>query len=110
VNLRWVKKYGNFIKYHIIFNKPAIMVTNTKMIQKIVSTYDFPKPEQLVSNLKPTIGEGLFFAEGETHKRQRKMMNPAFSHNNIKVRIYIIFFFLFVVKFRNFCGSFLSHL
>ncbi|CAB4429242.1 unnamed protein product [Rhizophagus irregularis] len=27
---------------------------------------------------------GLVLAEGEEHKRQRKMMNPAFTHNNIK--------------------------
>jgi len=30
-------------------------------------------------------GVGLLFSEGENHKRQRKMMNPAFTHNNIKV-------------------------
>ena len=30
-------------------------------------------------------GKGLAIAEGEDHKRQRKMMNPAFTHNKIKV-------------------------
>ncbi|CAG8659026.1 20135_t:CDS:2, partial [Rhizophagus irregularis] len=30
------------------------------------------------------IGRGLVLAESEEHKRQRKMMNPAFAHNNIK--------------------------
>jgi cytochrome P450 len=33
------------------------------------------------------VGRGLVLAEGEDHKRQRKMMNPAFTHNNIKVII-----------------------
>jgi cytochrome P450 len=32
-------------------------------------------------------GRGLVFTEGEDHKRQRKMMNPAFIHNNVKVII-----------------------
>jgi cytochrome P450 len=32
-------------------------------------------------------GRGLVFAEGDDHKRQRKMMNPAFTHNNVKVII-----------------------
>jgi cytochrome P450 len=50
-------------------------------------SYDFIKP---YSNNKPAIallGKGLVFAEGDVHKRQRKMMNPAFSHSNIKVII-----------------------
>jgi cytochrome P450 len=33
------------------------------------------------------VGRGLVFSEGEDHKRQRKMMNPAFIHNNVKVII-----------------------
>ncbi|CAB5185160.1 unnamed protein product [Rhizophagus irregularis] len=30
------------------------------------------------------LGNGLVFAEGDVHKRQRKMMTPAFTHSNIK--------------------------
>jgi cytochrome P450 len=31
------------------------------------------------------VGDGLINAEGENHKRQRKMMSPAFSHSSVKV-------------------------
>ncbi|PKK61700.1 cytochrome P450 [Rhizophagus irregularis] len=83
---KWYKKYGNIVKYYGIFNKPAVFVADPKIIQEITlsKSYDFIKP---YSNNKPAIallGKGLVFAEGDVHKRQRKMMNPAFSHSNIK--------------------------
>jgi cytochrome P450 len=45
--------------------------------------YDFVKPYS--RSLIELFGRGLLFSEGENHKRQRKLMNPAFTHNNIKV-------------------------
>jgi cytochrome P450 len=43
-----------------------------------------------LAHIKTVLGQGLALADGENHKRQRKMMNPAFSHNNIKVCIYVM--------------------
>ncbi|CAI2167898.1 11269_t:CDS:2, partial [Funneliformis geosporum] len=84
--LGWIKKYGNFVKFHGIFNQPNILVTDTKIIQEITlnQVYDYPKQQMLFGDGKAIFGEGLIIAEGDTHKRQRKMMNPAFTHNHIK--------------------------
>ena len=30
-------------------------------------------------------GEGVILADNEVHKKQRKMMNPTFNHNSVKV-------------------------
>jgi cytochrome P450 len=46
-------------------------------------TYEFVKPYN--TGAIALVGNGLVFAEGDDHKRQRKMMNPAFTHSNIKV-------------------------
>uniref|UniRef100_A0A1D1Z8L8 Cytochrome P450 4F12 n=1 Tax=Anthurium amnicola TaxID=1678845 RepID=A0A1D1Z8L8_9ARAE len=85
-HIRWVKKYGNVTKYYGLFNRPIVIVADTKIIQEIISNrvYDFVKPTHLMASLIAVLGKGLVFVEGDTHKRQRKMMNPAFSHNNIK--------------------------
>ncbi|RGB27760.1 cytochrome P450 [Rhizophagus diaphanus] len=84
---KWYKKYGNIVKYYGIFNKPTIFVADPKIIQEITfsRSYDFIKPYS-TSNKSAIalLGKGLIFAEGDDHKRQRKMMNPAFSHSNIK--------------------------
>ncbi|RGB40287.1 cytochrome P450 [Rhizophagus diaphanus] len=59
-------------------------VTDPKIIQEITlsKTYDFVKPFSTFG-IK-LLGNGLLFAEGDDHKRQRKMMNPAFAYSNIK--------------------------
>ncbi|CAI2161941.1 15833_t:CDS:2, partial [Funneliformis geosporum] len=84
--LGWAKKYGNFVKFHGILNQPSILLTDTKIIQEITlnQVYDYSKQKMLIGDGKAIFGEGLALAEGESHKRQRKMMNPAFTHNHIK--------------------------
>jgi cytochrome P450 len=83
--LDWVKQYGNVFKYYSLFNQPTIFVADPKIIQEMTlsKTYEFVKPYNTVAIA--LIGNGLVFAEGDDHKRQRKMMNPAFTHSNIKV-------------------------
>ncbi|KAG9027596.1 hypothetical protein FRB95_007592 [Tulasnella sp. JGI-2019a] len=39
----------------------------------------FPKPWQTKRFLRTIIGDGMFLADGEEHRKQRKMINPAFS-------------------------------
>ena len=74
-----------------MLNRPAVAVTDVKLLHEITlhNTYDYNKPP--MSGLRPLIGDGIITAEGEKHKRQRKMMNPAFAHNNIKViTVYLV--------------------
>ncbi|CAG8488177.1 18796_t:CDS:2 [Rhizophagus irregularis] len=83
--LEWVRKYGNIVKYNGLFNKPTLLVTDPKIIQDILTSskaYDFVKSHNEF-NLA-LLGNGLVFAEGDDHKRQRKMMTPTFTHGNIK--------------------------
>ncbi|CAB4387302.1 cytochrome P450 [Rhizophagus irregularis] len=84
--LNWVQKYGNILKYHGLFNQPALLISDTKIIQDITlnRVYDFIKPPHMMADAIAMAGRGLVFTEGEDHKRQRKMMNPAFIHNNVK--------------------------
>jgi cytochrome P450 len=66
-----------------------LLISDTKIIQDITSkhVYDFIKPLRMMSDALAMGGKGLTFSEGEDHMRQRKMMNLAFIHNNIKVII-----------------------
>ncbi|RGB39337.1 hypothetical protein C1646_812045 [Rhizophagus diaphanus] len=57
-----MKKYGNIVKYYEIFNQPALIITDTAMVQDIAlsNTYDYIKP-----NLDSVafIGRGLALSE-----------------------------------------------
>ncbi|GBB83832.1 hypothetical protein RclHR1_01050006 [Rhizophagus clarus] len=82
----WIKKYGQIVKYYEMFNQPALLVTDPTIIQDITlsNTYDYLKPLNIVGDAITFIGRGLLFSEGDNHKRQKKMMNPAFTYANIK--------------------------
>ncbi|KAG9128432.1 hypothetical protein FRC07_012540 [Ceratobasidium sp. 392] len=45
----------------------------------LTQSNDFPKPENLRRGLANLLGEGILFAEFDAHKRQRRIMNPAFG-------------------------------
>ncbi|CAJ0848401.1 6323_t:CDS:2 [Entrophospora sp. SA101] len=78
-HLDWKKKYGGIIVYHGFLNQPFVLLTDPKYYPQILTSYEFTKAKSMSANLKIITGEGILFAEGDQHKRQRKMMNPAFS-------------------------------
>lgn len=86
-HIAWAEKYGGIVMYRGLFNKPRIFITDSKALLHVMvsSVYDYPKPPGFIRDLKPLLGSGILLAEGDTHKRQRKMMNPAFSFTNVKV-------------------------
>ncbi len=55
------------------------LVNNPELIQNVLITHDwnFIKGRGL-RNSKPVLGEGLLTSEGELHRRQRRLAQPAF--------------------------------
>ncbi|CAG8451840.1 99_t:CDS:2 [Ambispora gerdemannii] len=84
--LRWAEKYGGLLRFHGFLNVPRIQITDPKLIQHVTvnNVYEYPKPPFLIANLLPILGKGLLLVEGDVHKRQRKLMTPAFTFANIK--------------------------
>jgi cytochrome P450 len=83
----WIEQYGGIVAYRGLFNSPQIVLGDPKAIQHIFSShvYDYPKPNNTVRLLSQVIGMGgVLLVEGEVHRKQRKMLNPAFSHKHIK--------------------------
>ncbi|CAG8710361.1 2859_t:CDS:2, partial [Racocetra persica] len=81
-----VKQYGGIVKYHGLLNKPYILVSDPKLVQEILSSHSYEYPRDIFNKppLKDILGEGILFANGNVHKRQRKMMSPLFAFTNIK--------------------------
>ncbi|CAG8830583.1 6116_t:CDS:2, partial [Racocetra persica] len=78
------KQYGGIARVHIIFSKPFLLISDPKLVQQVLLNrpYDFSK--FFHNKAKELFGEGIFIAEGNSHKRQRKIMNPSFAFANIK--------------------------
>ncbi|KAK0229081.1 cytochrome P450 [Armillaria nabsnona] len=60
------------------------MTIDTKALTHILfNAYDYPKPPITRTLLTEVIGQGIIIAEGSEHRRQHKVMSPAFSHSHI---------------------------
>ncbi|KAF9930074.1 hypothetical protein FBU30_000911 [Linnemannia zychae] len=89
---RWIEEYGGIVCYGGLFNNRRILLADPKAIQHVFATnsYNYPKPRNLVRLLGEIIGHGVLLAEGDVHRKQRKMLNPAFSHKHIKEMVSIM--------------------
>ena len=78
--------HDGIIRYLGLLNLERLLVVSPNALSEILvtKTYDFVKPPQLVSGLGRILGIGLFLAEGDEHKRQRKDLAPAFAFRHIK--------------------------
>ncbi|KDQ64101.1 hypothetical protein JAAARDRAFT_201503 [Jaapia argillacea MUCL 33604] len=80
-DFQWMNTYGGIIRIKIPFGEDALIVTDPKALQYILSTsgYSFIKPLDLVEIARALMGVGLVTVDGDVHKRQRKLMLPAFG-------------------------------
>ncbi|KAF9978582.1 hypothetical protein BGZ73_001755 [Actinomortierella ambigua] len=83
---RWIEQYGGFIRYHGFFNRERVLIAEAALVQHVFSShsYDYIKDERVARFLGPVLGHGILLAEGDVHRKQRKMLNPAFGHRHVK--------------------------
>ncbi|KAH9922092.1 cytochrome P450 [Fomitopsis serialis] len=85
-DFRYQAEFGGVARIKAPFGVDMLWICDPKALQYIYQTsgYNFPKqPERRV--LSGLMGDhGLTWAEGETHKRQRKVMLPAFGSPEAK--------------------------
>lgn len=67
--------------------RSILMVSDPALAHRIM-TDDldlFPKSDLMVEALKPLVGDCIFVSGGATWERQRKMINPAFTHMRVSI-------------------------
>ncbi|MEO0465024.1 MAG: cytochrome P450 [Pseudomonadota bacterium] len=70
------------------YSRRSIFLLNDPALVKQVLSDDgatFPKSDLMVNALEPLIGESIFVTDGEKWRRQRAMIDPAFSHMRVSV-------------------------
>jgi len=72
-------KYGNIFKTHLL-GKPTVVMTGIEANRFILSSHSdhFSWREGWPKNFKELFGNSLFLQEGQEHKRNRKLLTPAF--------------------------------
>ncbi|KAF9075483.1 cytochrome P450 [Rhodocollybia butyracea] len=77
----WQEKYGDVIKFKAPFGIDRFLISDPKALQHILQTsgYRWSKFHERREISRLTTGRGLLYAEGNVHKRQRKVMLPGFG-------------------------------
>ncbi|KAJ8115635.1 hypothetical protein ONZ43_g4623 [Nemania bipapillata] len=83
----WIEQArGGLIRYRTVVNLERILVTAPEALAEVLTTksYQFKKPQSIVTGLKRIAGDGILLAEGDRHKLQRKTLLPAFAYRHIR--------------------------
>ncbi|TDL26273.1 cytochrome P450 [Rickenella mellea] len=88
-----VRKYGKSYRIKGIGNWEDRLITTdpVAMAHVLNRTLDYEKPWQSRRVITRLIGEGMLAAEGQVHKRMRRVGTPAFSIQNMRALIPVVF-------------------
>ncbi|PBK75151.1 cytochrome P450 [Armillaria solidipes] len=78
--------YGDVIRIRAPLGENRLLLMDPKALQHIFynSGYRYSKPTGIRVILGTVLGPGLFHAEGEDHKRQRKIVLPGFGSRELR--------------------------
>ncbi|KAK7439365.1 hypothetical protein VKT23_017589 [Stygiomarasmius scandens] len=82
----WFKEYGTVFKSHGSFGEELLNIADPRALQHILhaSSYHYPKSEDIRKATRRIFGRAIVWAEGSTHSRHRKALNPAFSASQLR--------------------------
>ncbi|KAH9063911.1 cytochrome P450 [Lactarius vividus] len=85
-NLWLAQKYGGVVKIHTLLGGQQLYVSDPLALQHIVvkEQHIFTETDMFIMGNKLMFGEGLVSTLGEQHRKQRKILNPVFSHANMR--------------------------
>jgi len=69
----------------LLLQRDRLYTVDLKALNHILNrSMEYFKPEAVKFYLMQTLGGGMLFVEGEKHRQQRKVMNPAFGPSQIR--------------------------
>lgn len=84
----WAHEIPNdgFIRYYGLLNVEKVLVTDPNGAHDILAAqpYSYVKPSRITTIIRSLLGDGIVVVEGHAHKVQKKAMQPAFKHRQIK--------------------------
>ncbi|THH16007.1 hypothetical protein EUX98_g9372 [Antrodiella citrinella] len=81
VDFVWQDQFGGIARIKGPIGQDVLWISDPKALQFIHQTagYNFPKPSERQAIIRLSTDHGLASVDGEIHKRQRKVMLPAFG-------------------------------
>ncbi|KAJ7025619.1 cytochrome P450 [Mycena alexandri] len=83
ITKKWRHQFGHTFQLRSVFNTREIYTADTLALDHIIKNTGVYQKQAIRANLR-LVGEGLLGVEGEAHRRQRRIMNPAFGMVQIR--------------------------
>ncbi|EJD37708.1 cytochrome P450 [Auricularia subglabra TFB-10046 SS5] len=81
----WAEQHGDTFVIRGGFGKHMMITADNRAVAHVLSaSYVFQRPPTERRGLRSFLGEGVLWAEGEQHKKQRRIMSPAFGHAQVR--------------------------
>ncbi|KZT27436.1 cytochrome P450 [Neolentinus lepideus HHB14362 ss-1] len=89
--LEWQEEFGSVFRFQGFFGSKKLIVADPKALHHILNTaaYEFPKPGAFRAVIRAISGPNIVAAEGDDHKKQRRLMSPAFGVRETKAYLSI---------------------
>ncbi|KAJ7478616.1 cytochrome P450 [Mycena galericulata] len=89
----WQEIYGGVVRIKASFGEDRLLITDPKALQYIYHTsgYRFHKQSERLELTRMISGRGILWADGNDHKRHRKVMLPGFRTPETKALLPLYF-------------------
>lgn len=96
----WAEQYGVVFRMPMALGSSRVVLCDPKAIQHFYSkeTYGYVQNATTRIFISDMLGKGIIWAEGDSHKRQRKALTPAFSNAAIRKLAPVFFDSAYKVK------------
>ncbi|KAJ7275767.1 cytochrome P450 [Mycena rebaudengoi] len=85
LELQWAKQYGRILRFNGFFGFTELYLSDPKALHHILSNnHIYQKSAMSRYYLGRIVGPGILVVEGDDHKQQRKIMNPAFGAPQVR--------------------------
>ena len=89
--MTWMRRWPSqpLIRYYEFLHGDAVLINNPKAYQEVMNNYcySFVRSVPFRRLIGDIIGEGLVFAEGDTHRAQRRALGGLFTKTNIRTYV-----------------------
>ncbi|KDQ25697.1 hypothetical protein PLEOSDRAFT_1045333 [Pleurotus ostreatus PC15] len=86
LDFAWTREYGATLKTKACWGRQEVLTADPRVLQHILHTsgYRYPKRPDVNQSIRNIMGRGIVWASGEVHQRHRKVMNPAFTSQQLR--------------------------
>ncbi|KAF7422500.1 hypothetical protein PC9H_010656 [Pleurotus ostreatus] len=86
LDFAWTREYGATLKTKACWGRQEVLTADPRVLQHILHTsgYRYPKRPDVNQSIRNLMGRGIVWASGEVHQRHRKVMNPAFTSQQLR--------------------------